>query len=63
MNTLNTIDIKDFLRTAIMGAIVGAIYVGVSYIFSHQPDNGKIIGAAITAAIVTGLAKRGRPAS
>ena len=44
--------IKDWLAAMIMGAICGAIFVGLSHILSRPAGDDEVIGAAISAAVM-----------
>jgi hypothetical protein len=53
-------NIKHWLAAMIMGAICGAIFVGLSHILSRPAGDDEVIGAAISAAVMVAFANRHR---
>jgi hypothetical protein len=53
-------NIKDGLAAVMMGAICGAIFIGLSYILSRPVGDDEVIGAAISASVMAAFANRRR---
>ena len=51
--------IKYLLRNAVTGAICGFGFVGLSYLLSRPVNDGEVVGAAITAAMIVANLNRG----
>jgi len=55
-----SINFKDWLKAMIAGAVISAIFIGLSHLLSRPVGEPEVMGAAISAAIYMAFVKRGR---
>jgi hypothetical protein len=51
-------NMMEWLRAVVVGAICGAIFVGLSHILSRPVGDGEVIGAAVAAAVIMVVVRR-----